>query len=119
MRHNYDTIHTLSGIGYIIDATVTGSGITHTISCELATNDVGAGCRVCVNMMNCIDYYPTNSETIVTGDYVVMSSGTLTIQAVDNEADVLEGVFLFKVVSLSTTTTGTISTTRTFSPTCE
>ena len=56
---------------------------------------------------------------MVTGDYNVMSSGTLTIQAIDNETDALEGVFLFKEVSLSTTTTGTISTTRTFSPICE
>ena len=70
-------------------------------------------------MMNCIDYYPTNSETMVTGEYVVMSNGTLTIQAIDNETDVLEGVFLFKEVLLSTTTTGTISTTRTLPPTCE
>ena len=70
-------------------------------------------------MMNCIDYYPINSETIVTGNYNVTSDGILTIQAIDNEADDLEGVFLFKEVSLSTTTTGTISTTRTFSPTCE
>ena len=54
-------------------------------------------------MMNCIDYYPTNSETMVTGEYDVMSSGTLTIQAV------LEGVFLFKDVSLSLTTTKEMS----------
>ena len=68
-------------------------------------------------MMNC---YPTISETIVTGEYVVMSSGILTIQAIDNERDALEGVFLFKKVSLSPTTTGTLSTTGSiYWPTCE
>ena len=65
-------------------------------------------------MMNCIDYYTT--EALVTGEYDVMSDGILTIQAIDNETDVLEGVFLFKKVSLSTTT---ISTTKTLPPTCE
>ena len=56
---------------------------------------------------------------MVTRDYNVTSDGILTIQAIDNETDVLEGVFLFKKVSLSTTTTGTISTTRTSPPPCE
>ena len=63
-------------------------------------------------MMNCIDYYPTNFETMVTGVYNVTSSGTLTIQTIGNETDVLEGVFLFKEVSLKISTTSTLLSSR-------